>query len=137
MIVIRTEQMSVFEDAARSDLSQRLADHLIQVAAGDAPRISRHELLRRSVFGIEAARRCAITESSAVAAFVGLMFSIGPGFFEQDTIRRLLGATGLSQTDRIRSISDQATAADWLDAAEGGASSNWPEETGSSDGNRA
>jgi len=124
MLRIRGEQLEAFRMAARNNLRERLAAHLHSSETGDAARIPRDLLLERVDAGLASARQFGLNEPNPLAAFLGLMFSIGPRFFEQRAIRQILGDGALGQADRMRLLGERATPGDWLEAAR--ISPDWP-----------
>jgi hypothetical protein len=135
-LVIRSEQMNVFERAAFESFVAQLADHLLQhhadafvhlpdgtsPAVGSLPRIALEDLVR---FGIARAKMHRLTLGSTISAFVAIMFAVAPNFDSVPLLAAILAAP-LDQRGRIRALIDFSTAADWQRASMNYDRSLWP-----------
>jgi hypothetical protein len=122
-MVIRAEQVHVFEKKAQTDFVTSLREYLrgahakahVQLPTGvyslrDIPELVLTELVRRS---IEKGRLYSLTWQSSLAAFVTLMFVAAPNYDTDPLIQRTLTDPAIPANDRVQRICQWATDQYW------------------------
>jgi hypothetical protein len=122
-MVIRAEQVHVFEKKVQTDFVTSLRDYLrgadakarIQLPTGvhslqDIPELVLTELVRRS---IEKGRLYSLTWQSSLAAFVTLMFVAAPNYDADPLIQRTLTDPAIPASDRVQRVCQWATHQYW------------------------
>ena len=113
-MIIRSEQMAVFENTAQSDFVVTLKNYLrkshgsirVRLPVGSyalrdlSDRILT-ELVRR---GIQRGRVYSLTWESSLAAFVTLMFLVAPNFHADRLIHRMLTDSAIPPNERVDRI---------------------------------
>ncbi len=114
-MLIRAEQMSVFERAAEDNFVRRIAAHLLEnyvpaivrlpdvepATVGELPPEKLHSLVEVSV---ERARRYGLTYESSIAAFSALMFEVAPNFDSHRLIKMLLNDENIEPEARLNEL---------------------------------
>lgn len=122
-MVIRAEQIDVFEKKAQTGFVASLRDYLrgshakarVQLPTGvyslqDIPEQVLTELVRRS---IEKGRLYSLTWQSSLAAFVTLMFVAAPNYDADPLIQRTLTDPAIPANDRVQRVCQWATDQYW------------------------
>lgn len=108
MLVVRTDQMAVFQAGADARLLDGLVEHLraqeIERFAGAGDR----ELRRFAEAGLVRARALGGSAPDALAIFVGLMALFGDDFDRRSWAARVLEDSAQPPDDRIRALIDAA-----------------------------
>ncbi len=111
-MLIRAEQMTVFENAAADNFVQRIAKHLLEnyapaivrlpenapTTVDELPKEKLHSLVEVS---IERARRYDLSYESSIAAFTALMFEVAPNFDSHRLIKMLLNDENIEPEKRL------------------------------------
>jgi hypothetical protein len=113
-MIIRTEQITVFEDKAEEDFVQRLAAHLRenypeslvrQAETDDLVKDLSDEVLFELVrVSIQRARKYDLTYESSISAFTALMFSTAPNFDMYNLSNLCLKDENVEPNDRLDEI---------------------------------
>lgn len=129
MLVIREEQMKVFDAAAEASFERRLAALVREIQPELVSELDEDDLLACVQAGIERARGHGLGGEQSIGIFVGWMLEIAPNFDEQPNIRRLLTYPGLEPEQRLELVEQLATEEDWDQAAEMYNEDAWDAET--------
>ena len=111
-MLIRAEQMTVFENAAADGFVQRIAKHLLENYAPAIVRLpenatttvgelSKEKLSSLVEVSIECARRYGLSYESSIAAFTALMFEVAPNFDSHRLIKMLLNDQSIEPEKRL------------------------------------
>ena len=129
MLIIRPEQLAVFQARADADFKDRLARHILKehahVSVGLPGRESKvveipEGVLREMVGnGLARARGYGMRYESSLAAFVSLMFAVAPNFDEHPVIRRVLLDESEPPDLRIELFDEYVTNENWEAAGRG------------------
>ena len=130
MITIKHSQFEVFEKAVKQRFPQELAEYLAEMHPEELQGLSRPLLDARVGHAIERARKYGFQDTNAIAGFAALMFVIGPAFFEQPLIERLLLDGRLSPPERLERLRSEISPGAWLEAHRI-SEHRWPDEQGS------
>lgn len=90
MLRIRPEQMRALDRAGAEQLLGTLCAHLRRGAIGGADQLPPEALRARVAGAISVARRHGMARHDAIAAYVTLMFLLGPRFDRHPSIQRIL-----------------------------------------------
>lgn len=111
-MLIRAEQMTVFETTAEDNFVRRIAKHLIESYAKAIVRLPENvqspvdELPKEKLYSlvevsIERARRYDLSYESSIAAFTALMFEVAPNFDSHRLIKMLLNDQSIEPEKRL------------------------------------
>ena len=120
------KHMQAFRDAASPCLADRLAADLRRDYVDETDELSDELLLDRVNYGIEGAKRYDLTTRRSIAAFVFLMFAVGPRFDAQPRVGRILSDRAKDPDVRIDLILALVPEADWLRARSFAGDRSWP-----------
>lgn len=122
-MLIRAEQMAVFQKRADDDFVRRLNSHLREKYEATVVRLpdkestvgelSDEELNQLINIGIERARKFGISYESATAAFVAMMFYLAPNFSEHEAANPHLKDENTEPNARMDKLLDKLTKEDW------------------------
>jgi hypothetical protein len=113
MIVIRKEQMRVFDEQARrafvGEIARDLREHHPQDVAG----LDDAELRTRVAEGLELASRYGMKKKYSLALFIELLFMAAPNFDEYPPIRYILNHPAIPPDDRLDHIIRTLRDSEW------------------------
>ncbi len=122
-MLIRAEQMQVFETAAEDNFVQRLAAHLkgnysaamvrlpdSESAVGELPAEKLHSLVKIS---IERARLYNLTHESSISAYSALMFEVSPNFDLHRLSQMMLTDENIEPDARLDEVLAVLTEKNW------------------------
>lgn len=122
-MLIRSEQMDVFEIAAEENFIRRLCEHLRDQYANAVVRLPDHEtvvadlpsetlnLLVRNC--VERARKHDLSYESSIAVFTALMFEVAPNFDTHQLCQVLLNDEEVEPNDRLDELINVLTEKNW------------------------
>lgn len=123
MLKIRAEQMQAFQPIADKTFAQKLAKHLrekhgdtgVQLPSGTflVFELSDETLEAMIHTGIARARAHEFTSEADLAGFVSLMLETAPNFDDHPLLRRGLRDERVKLEDRLQSLLQHATEANW------------------------
>jgi hypothetical protein len=123
MIVIRPEQLEVFETVADAAFEQRLADYLKENHADDVVQLPICEvtilemvdetLLKLVHEGVRRARSYGLTWETSIMSFVVLMFVSAPNFHEHPILHSILMNESLREESKIDRFWETTSEEDW------------------------
>ena len=91
MLVIRPEQLAVFQASLDHTFVRSLLPHL-RARAGAAVPADDAAAERQAADALQRARRHGVRDSAALTSFIALAFQLGPRFDEHPHVRRALAA---------------------------------------------
>jgi len=106
VFVIRDEQLAELNRAAIKDFVLRMETFIRENHPKAVEGLDDETLRRRLIYGLRRAKSYGLTRENTLTAFVALMFSVGPNFDEQPSIRQLLRNDKLSPDDRIQTLAE-------------------------------
>jgi hypothetical protein len=122
-MIIRAEQMSVFQSAAEERFERKLAAHLLEnygnsvvrlpeteSAVSELPEEILHSLIKIS---IERAQSYGLTFESSISAFSALMFEAAPNFDKHNLSNLCLQDENIAPNDRINELLNLLTEEHW------------------------
>lgn len=122
-MIIRAEQMSVFQTAAEENFERKLAAHLLanygaavvhlpetDSAVGELSEETLHSLVKIS---IERARSYGLTFESSISAFSAIMFETAPNFDKHNLSNLCLNDENITPNDRVNEILALLTEEHW------------------------
>lgn len=122
-MLIRAEQMSVFQKRAEDDFVLRLSAHLREKYEGTVVRLpdkeatvaslSDEELNELVNISIKRAQKFGISYESTIAAFTAMMFDAAPNFSEHERAEPILKDKNVEPNSRMDKLLEQLTAEDW------------------------
>jgi hypothetical protein len=118
LLVIREEQMQVFDSVSEANFERRLAGLVREIQPELVSELDEDDLLACVRVGIERARGHGLDSEQSIGIFVGWMLEIAPNFDEQPNIRKVLTYPGLAPEQRLELVGRLATEEDWEEAAE-------------------
>jgi hypothetical protein len=122
-MVIRNSQMQAFRNAMK--LPERIRRLLRTRQSEVVKALDDATLLRRIEIGMVRASQYGFTSDTSIAAFVTLMFIVGPAFDEHPRIQRLLKDETTALERRMDLLGYRVSGAEWEAA---GKSGGWPNE---------
>ncbi|HMF58082.1 MAG TPA: hypothetical protein VK619_17190 [Pyrinomonadaceae bacterium] len=117
-MIIRKEQMAVFETAAEEEFVKRMAQYLKEQHAGAVAHLSDERLRRRVRGALARGRSHGLTWESALAGFVVLMFEVAPNFDLHPAFHEVLQTSYPNENERIRAIYENVRDEEWEEAQE-------------------
>lgn len=122
-MIIRSEQMTVFEESAEESFRRRLSSHLLEQypktivklpdsesAVEDLPDETRRSLIGVS---IERARSYGLNFESSIAAFSALMFEVAPNFDAHQLSQLFLNDEEIEPNARVDELLEHLTEKNW------------------------
>lgn len=128
MLIIRKEQMAVFQEQAEQDfilsvIKQLRNDHPDVVK--DVPEDTLH---KRVAYGVRRAREYGMTWKNNLTTFVTLMFNLSPNFNKHPVFQKYLTDEKVPPDDRLGILLKETREKDWQDALQSTAQMKWPKE---------
>jgi hypothetical protein len=99
------------------DLLEMVFDHLCEHHPEVVAELDDSEIRRRSRAGVERAVAWGLTKDGTIAAYVALLFVVGPAFDEQPGIRRALEDKALPPDERVETLFAHTSEQDWEQAS--------------------
>lgn len=137
-MIVRDEQMTVFEESAEQDFVQRLAGHLrknyadaiVRLAESEStlaelPEEKLHSLVE---FSIEKARSYEMTFESSISAFSAIMFRVAPNFDKHSMSKLCLKDKNIEPNKRLDEVLEILTEEHWEKIREDYDPNAWTEE---------
>jgi hypothetical protein len=122
-MLIRAEQMAVFQKRADDDFARRLGAHLRENYETTVVRLpdkettvaelSDDELNALVNIGIERSRQNGFSYESTISAFTAIMFDVAPNFSEHEIAQPILKDENAEPNSRIDKLLEQLTEEDW------------------------
>jgi len=113
MVVIRKEQMKVFDEQARQTLIDEVVRDLVEHNPRDVAGYS-HEQLRRLVAqGLERAAAYGFHKKFSLSLFIEMTFLAAPNFDEYPPIRYILSHPGIPADERMDRVVGTLRDAEW------------------------
>lgn len=122
-MLIRKEQMSVFQKLAEVEFARRLSAHLREKHPETVVRLpdkeatvsalTDEELNELVNISIKRAQKFGISYESTIAAFTAMMFDAAPNFSEHERAGPILKDKNVEPNSRIDKLLEQLTAEDW------------------------
>ena len=128
MLIIRKEQMEVFQTALDEDFVVRLSGLIREEYPEDVADFDDEELHDLVRDCLARAERYGLTWESSLTLFVVLMFEIAPNFDRQPHIQLLLRDPNIPPDERIDWVVKHARHEDWADAIRRSDENAWHEE---------
>ena len=129
MLIIRKEQMKVFQQQAERNFIDSVVKQLRSGHAAAVKDIPEDTLYRRVEYGIEQAReKYELTWQNNLVTFVILMFEIGPNFDRFPVFEKYLTDDSVPPDERIFVLLNKTTEADWENARQASSPDKWPED---------
>lgn len=116
-LVIRDEQVAVFEEALRNDFIERLAAELKANYAEDVEPYTDEELYEVIDRGIDRAEDYGLEGDADISAFIKLLFTIGWYFDRYPMFQEILTNEANLPEEKMPFIFEGATDEDWEKAA--------------------
>ena len=116
-MIIRTQQMKIFEEAAEYRFIAFIERHLHAHHKDAVQALSAAELRAGVKAGLTKARDYGIQSQSSLLMFVALTFSVGREFDLQPRIHQILMDPAFDPDDRVAQLRFRAEACDWAQAA--------------------
>ena len=113
-MIIRREQMEVFENQAEREFIIRLADHLRTGHPRKTKPFDDPALLQRTRESVQTARALGVTLQDSLALFAALQFEFGRHFHLHPKVKKLLSRQ--PPDEAIQNIPDVMTDQDWNEA---------------------
>ncbi len=104
MLIIRDAQMQVFREAAMREFPAELTRYIQKEQPGNTRSVAGVVLRKRVEHGIAEARACGFRDLKGVAAFVSLMFSLGPRFHRHPSFSAVLTDETIPPERRIQRL---------------------------------
>ncbi len=122
-MIIRSQQMEVFESAAQEDFVRRLATHLRENYADSLVRLPDQESVVKELseetldslvkISIERARKYEITFESSISAFTAIMFDVAPNFDQHSMSKLCLKDESVEPNARLNELLKILTDEHW------------------------
>ncbi|MCP3955428.1 MAG: hypothetical protein GY697_24885 [Desulfobacterales bacterium] len=126
MLIIRNKQMAVFQQL----VNRQFVNYVMGILRGDDGEslgsIPDDLLFKRVEYGIECARKYELTRKNDLLAFVELMFSIAPDFYEYPAFKNVLTDETIDPNQRIEQLLQRTTNKAWRAARQYLVRDNWP-----------
>jgi hypothetical protein len=116
MLTIRAAQIQAFSEAAGELFVQRALEYVCRQDGGKATA----ELADRIRSAYRRASGLGVTSERALLVFVVLSLEVGPGFDEWPGIRAALEDPRLTPDERVLTLVDRTSPADWTSPAQEG-----------------
>jgi hypothetical protein len=126
MLIIRKEQMDVFQNEAERNFENEVQKQLRTTHAALVKDMDDDILRKRVAYGIFRAREYGLTWKSNLAIFVILMFDLNPEFDRHPSFSRRLNDTDVDPNERMRTLVKEMTEEDWATARQ--IAADWPED---------
>ncbi len=128
-LVVRPEQMRVFERAEEDRFCRRAAAHIRSEHPLAVAHLSDAELLRRVDLGYERARRYRFTTQATFLGYLVLMFIVGAQFDTHPSIQEILNQDWIPPDSRFAYLADAISSEEWEEARALGDGSFWNPRT--------
>jgi hypothetical protein len=115
---IRRDQIRTLQRSVDQAFVQRVCHHLRDHHPKAIEGLDIASLDKRVTYGIERARSYGLTAQNALAAFVTLMFEIGPAFDEQTDIQCVLRDPLIGPNDRMEALPFLVRIGAWEEAGQ-------------------
>jgi hypothetical protein len=128
-LVIRSEQLRIFQNADEDRFCRRAAAHIraeFPLAVGD---LSDGELLRRVDLAYERARRFHFTTQATVLGYMVLMFIVGAQFDTHPAIHEILHQEWIPSDARLAYLAEAISPEEWEEARTAGDGDFWARRT--------
>ena len=122
-MLIRAEQMAVFQKRADDDFVRRLNAHLrenyettvvrLPDKENTVSELSDEELSELINVCVERSRQNGFSYESAIAAFSAIMFDVAPNFSEHEIAQPILEDENIEPNSRVDKLLEQLTEDDW------------------------
>jgi hypothetical protein len=106
MLTIRDAQMQIFRDAGLRGFPAELARYIRKTQPENTRSVPSATLRVRVEYGIAQAGGYGFRELRPLAAFVSLMFSVGPGFHQHPSFRAVLSDRSIPPERRLQRLTD-------------------------------
>jgi hypothetical protein len=120
MLIIRREQMALFESAVEDEFERRLTAAIRAWHGAELHQVSDDALRARVRAGIARARGYGFRYESTIADFVELRFSVGERFDEHPPVRTVLTDRCLPLEQRVKWLIEHLPGEDWVGARRAG-----------------
>lgn len=117
-MIIRAAQKAAFHPGLQQKYLLRICSHLRSRNLPAVDELAEPELQRRAEIGIARARTHGLDAEWSIAAFVALMFAIGPAFDQQPEIAAVLADTSLEPNSRVDALTNNVTRQSWPEATQ-------------------
>lgn len=113
MVVIRNEQMKVFDEQATQTLIDEVVRDLVEHNPGDVAGYSPEQLRRLVAQGLERAAAYGFRKKYSLSLFIEIMFLAAPNFDEYPPIRYILSHPGIPADERMDRVLGTLRDAEW------------------------
>lgn len=124
-VIIRNEQMDVFQREAEASFHSRLCRYLREDHANVTDRYPDPIFQKMVAGGIERAQSRGLTLENKIAFFVALMFEIAPNFDQHPRIGAMLEDPASTPDSAMDRLTQELTGRDWAQAARNSNPSAW------------
>lgn len=128
MLIIRNEQMVIFQQQAEQEFVVSIAGQLRTNCAAALQDVTEEELNKRVAYGIGRAKKYGMTWKNNLTAFVTLMFEIAPDFDMFPVFQKYLTDENVPPDDRMGFLLKETSEDDWQNALKAPAQMVWPED---------
>jgi len=125
MIIIRQEQMALFERNAQLDFENKVIAHIKEHHSDRTQGLSDDILRKRVQDGILRARSYDLSWENTITAYVALLFVIAPNFDDHPALYPTLIDKNVAPNDRIDKLIERAREKDWAEARENADETAW------------
>ncbi len=128
MLIIRNEQMAVFQEKAEQDFILSVVKQLRSSHEAALQGVNEEELNKRVAYGIRRAKKYGMTWKNNLTAFVTLMFEIAPDFDMFPVFQKYLTDENIPSDDRMGLLLKETSEDDWQNALKAPPQMMWPED---------
>lgn len=116
MLIIRQEQMAIFNRAQTPQLCFHICEFLRSEFAADLEAVSDAELLRRVMDGYRRASRYGFERRDSIAGYIVLLLMVGSRFDEHPRIREILEQKHVPPDVRFAYLEQAVSKEQWEEA---------------------
>lgn len=128
MLIIRNEQMTVFQEKAEKDFTASVVKQLRSSHKATLKGLTEDKIYKRVEYGIGHARKYGMTWKNNLTAFVTLMFEVAPDFDVSPVFQKYLTDEKIPPDDRMGLLLEDTSEEDWLNVLNTQAQMNWPDD---------
>ena len=118
MLIIRREQIEAFRAAARRRLCDRICKLLMERFPDHADKYDPADLVAFVETGMDRARAWGFTWDSTIGDYVALRLQVGADFDREPEVRRVFEDNTIPVEQRVASLVERLTRAEWQAIAE-------------------